>query len=408
MSIFSKLCKRDIIIEQNGSKIIKLCTKELKENYDNIKKPIIQTYLREDKVDDIHTLYKEEGLYSHHFLSCSLITIAYISIGKSEEYYLVDGQHRINAAIKLYDITDGEDNKIFLVSIIKISDENELNQLYTSINQDSHKIHPLPPPPDIFKYASIKKYLQDNYEQYLPKKVTNTVYQIDEIINNLTKTDIYNKNSDFTQICQILKKKEKQFFKDVGYTEIACINKNKFKKSEHTCIDNKCCMFLKNNNFFEWLLDSNIIPEHDFNERPSIPNKLRDQVWYKDFGSHTNGPCPIYGCTKIMDKTVSNSWQCGHIKSHNHGGETSLINLKALCTDCNKKMSDKDWDLYEKEIKKQTIIDDYFEESKEIYCMSKTNCKNIINNDTFSIWSYKTKKGVNKLKPICDKCNYII
>ena len=70
-------------------------------------------------------------------------------------------------------------------------------------------------------------------------------------------------------------------------------------------------------------------------------------------------------------------------------------------------MYDKDWCVYEKEIMKHIIIDEFFEDSKEIICMSKTNCKNIINNNTFCIWSYKTKKGFNKLKPICNNCNLL-
>lgn len=405
MTIFTKLCKRDIIIEQNGSKIIKLCTKELKENYDFIKKPLIQTYLRDDKVDDIHKLYKDDGSFSHHFLSCSLITIAYIKIDNVEEYYLVDGQHRINAAIKLYDMTDGEDNKIFLVSIIKISDENELNQLYLSINQDSHKIYPLPPLPDIFKYASIKKNLRDNYEECLPKKVINTVYTVDEIIENITKTDIYNKYSDITQICQLLKKKEKKFFKEVGYKEFLCKNTDKFKKSESTCINNNCCMFLKKNNFFEWLSDSTIKPRHEINDKPNISKKLKDLVWLKDFESYISRKCPIIGCTNIMDKTIHNSWHCGYITSYSHGGETELVNLKVLCTDCNKKINNKNLYEYQKEFMNQTILDNYFEDSEEIMCMYKSNCKNIINNNTFCIWSYKTKKGIEKIKPICNNCN---
>jgi hypothetical protein len=57
-----------------------------------------------------------------------------------------------------------------------------------------------------------------------------------------------------------------------------CTNKNKFKKSESTCIDNSSCIFLKSNNFFEWLTDTDLIADHDFNERPSIPKKLQEQV----------------------------------------------------------------------------------------------------------------------------------
>ena len=103
MTIFSKLCKRDKIVHEKDSFIIKLSTKEIKEWYSSIKKPLVQSFIIDDKVNDINTLLNDNNNLSHHSLSCRLITIAHISIGDEEEYYLVDGQHRVNATIKLYD-----------------------------------------------------------------------------------------------------------------------------------------------------------------------------------------------------------------------------------------------------------------------------------------------------------------
>ena len=220
----------------------------------------------------------------------------------------------------------------------------------------------------------------------------------------IIKTEIYDKYSDNMQICQLLKKKEKKFFKEIGYTEMICKNKEKFKKSESTCIDNNSCLFLKSNNFFEWLSDSDIIPNHDFNERPSITKKLQEQVWNKEFGAQTSGHCTINGCKNILARNISNSWQCGHIISHNNGGDTSLLNLRPLCTPCNKQMNDKDWTIYEDNKKKQIIIDDYFEDSNEINCMSKISCDNVVTVNTFFVWYYKTRKGTEKIKPVCHEC----
>jgi hypothetical protein len=130
MTIFSKLGKRDKIVHEKDSFIIKLSTKEIKEWYSSIKKPLVQSFIIDDKVNDINTLLNDNNNLSHHSLSCRLITIAHISIGDEQEYYLVDGQHRVNATIKLYDNSNGEYNKIFLASIIKVSDESEMNQLF--------------------------------------------------------------------------------------------------------------------------------------------------------------------------------------------------------------------------------------------------------------------------------------
>ena len=47
----------------------------------------------------------------------------------------------------------------------------------------------------------------------------------------------------------------------------------------------------------------------------------------KEYGACTSGKCVIY----VLNTNVSNSWQYGHIISHNNGGPTTLDNLRPLC-----------------------------------------------------------------------------
>jgi hypothetical protein len=66
-------------------------------------------------------------------------------------------------------------------------------------------------------------------------------------------------------------------------------------------------------------------------------------------------------------------------------------------------MNDTDWDDYEDELRRNNIIENYFDDESEINCKSKYKCKNKINKDAFDIISCKVK-GVIKLKPVCFEC----
>ena len=393
--------KCESIIQEGDSNIIKLSTKQFIEWFSSIKKPLIQTFLNEDKVNDLYTSLNDNYDKVHHSLSCRLITIAHIIIGDEEEYYLVDGQHRVNATIKLYNESNEEINKSFLASIIRVSNEEEMNQLFVSINQDSSK-NPVPKL-GIFKFAAIKKYFKDTCS-FLPERITNNVYTVDEIMTVLTQTEIYNKNDNITQICELFKKKEKKFFKEVGYKEIITKQKSKFANNEIKCIDNNCCMFLKRSNFFTWLNDSEIKPEHNLNQKISTSKKLEIQVWDKEFGAKTSSHCPMVGCKNIIEMKKTDNWCCGRLTSCKNGGDTSLSNLRPLCKPCYDMMDDNNWDDYEKFKSNQYIIDEYFEDSSEIQCLSKNSCNNNITPDNFSVWCYKTKKGTDKIKPVCEEC----
>jgi 5-methylcytosine-specific restriction endonuclease McrA len=43
---------------------------------------------------------------------------------------------------------------------------------------------------------------------------------------------------------------------------------------------------------------------------------------------------------------VHNTWQAGHIISHNNGGLAEINNLHPICKQCNNAMNDENWDDY--------------------------------------------------------------
>lgn len=395
--------RNSLLNHMSDGKIIALSSNELKEINHLIKHPLFQTTLNADKVEEMKEKYSDDNKYSHHFLTCSVITIAHLIVGDKEDYYLVDGQHRVQMLIEL------EENKTVLVALINVRTKEEMDILFKSINADSAKCHINDYP--IFAeqmYVELKELIQRKYD-FLPKSSSdrNKLYCPSEFIDKIIKTNIITSISDDPKsIFAFIRLRESKFFKQFDYLSKYHQNKDSFKEKEIVCIENKSCMFMKRNNFFEWLVNPNIEPYHEFRKRLAIPKTLQNKVWEKEFNAMTNGNCPIYNCTNILDKKVSNSWQCGHIISVMNGGETNLDNLRPICTPCNKSMSSMDWDDYIIKILKDTIIEDYYNDNDTLQCYYKNSkrCTIMINKDEFFPYVYQTKAGKTKLKPICKKC----
>jgi len=405
ININKYLNKKPFCSYRNGSKIICVTFKELKELQGVLIIPSFQTDLCENKVLEMVTSYEENP---HHFCSRSLITIAHIIVGSNEEFLVIDGQHRLEMA---YHLLDKGLNDTILVALINISSKGELDKIFNDINKDSTKC--IINNYEIFEkqiYEELKNYInKDHY--FLPKSSSTNkpIYTASEFTDLIIKNNILNnlkssENSCSQEIYNYLKDKEKIFFNTIEYLEDYHRNKDSYKLCEIKSIEAYSCMFMKNNNFIFWLLDNNIKPRHNYKKRQNIKKSLQKEVWTKEFGSKTSGNCPIYNCTKILSLDITNSWQCGHIVSLNNGGSIDINNLKPICPTCNQSMSDTNWDEWLENKMYKEILDDYFEDSEEIIKCKSINCKNKINSSNFKPYLYKNKKA----KPICTSCYNLI
>ena len=212
--------------------------------------------------------------------------------------------------------------------------------------------------------------------------------------SNQTKLD----DDKIKEMCAIYNEDSpyKKFFLSCALITIAklvvgdkiCKQKSKFAKNKITCIENKSCMFMKNNNFFEWLIDLSVKPYHDYKKRISISKELQEKIWQEEFGACTSGKCTIFCCQNILSKNISNSWQCGRIISCKNSRNTyiSLSNLRPLCKPCYDMMNDNNWDDYEKFKSNQYIIDEYYEdELKIIYSYLNNPPENLIYKNNIKI-----------------------
>ncbi len=79
----------------------------------------------------------------------------------------------------------------------------------------------------------------------------------------------------------------------------------------------------------------------------NVSKVLRRKVWEKEFGlQHANAICPLCQTQQISVW----DFQCGHVISRKHNGETTLDNLRPICILCNMSMSSKDWYVFEHEL----------------------------------------------------------
>ena len=82
-------------------------------------------------------------------------------------------------------------------------------------------------------------------------------------------------------------------------------------------------------------------------KRKNISGALKRDVWLKYVGNKAMSKC--FCCRKnviYLCSGVHNTWQAGHIISHNNGGLAEINNLHPICKQCNNAMNDENWDDY--------------------------------------------------------------
>lgn len=302
--------------------------------------PPYQTEIDEDKIQMMIDSYKKNPDY---LIYKNKIVIG--NIIKTNNLYILDGNHRIEMIKKLYN----EDiNDYLIFCCYKIDNEKEMKDLFKEINKDSYKYN---------KYISLneftetiydlcKDYLYKNYSLYFAEKKIEMQHRltINEFLNKLVENEYINKFDNIELLIKDLENNNKIFNRIIDYQEYFNENNDYFYKDEYNCVKYGKIYSLKNNNFINYLNNNqNIIPEHKFKHKKKIINpKLRLQVWIKEFGNNNSGICPFHNCKNIINN-IKNGFHCGHIISEYNSGPTILENLRPICSECNYKMGKNNW-----------------------------------------------------------------
>lgn len=367
-----------------------------------IMNPPFQIAINEDK---IHEMIESYLSHPSFLLSKSIITIAIINIDNQNEYYIMDGQHRLEMANILYQ-EHHYNEKLFLVFHI-IQNEDQLKELFDDLNKDSYKNHQYVSLPIFMKKKriDIKNKLIDKYENSFALKSSKISHliTIDEFMNDAQDYfDSFTDDSTVDEIVKDINKINMEYLIKMKYLENAKddVLDKIFYKDEKKAIDNKCVIFLKRNNFIQYLNGDDKEMFHDYrNSREKISQEMKIQIWNKEY-KKKKAKCPIYNCDSILEKEKIKGFEAGHIISHANGGLSVIDNLKPICSDCNNKMGIMNWDDYENQIKHDCAWNENFDNNKYGLCFT---CNKRINKNNYEF--NEVKKGDRLiLRVVCENC----
>ena len=317
--------------------------------------PPYQTDIDEDKVYQMVCSYLKHPEY---LIYKNKIVIAVVTDNSdnTNKFYVLDGQHRLEMAKLLYEEHDIVDYLNFCY--FKVDSNKEAKDLFKEINRDSYK-NAKYVSLDEFKetiYISLKKYLYDKYLHYFSEKKSSLSkrYSLSEFVDKLVELQYLSQFENLSDLIDDLENKNKKFNKLIDYQEYYLESPDIFYKDELLNVKDGKVFSLLNNNFVDYLLDSNVIPDHKFkNIKKNISPKIRLTVW-KNYYDDDLSQCPFskYGCENKIN-CGKNGFHCGHIVSEFNGGKTILDNLRPICFNCNSKMSTTNWHEYEKAVKKE-------------------------------------------------------
>lgn len=298
-------------------------------------RPIFQTDIDESKVEQMVQSYLKN---SDYFIFKNKIIVAVIN----EKLYLIDGQHRYEMIKQLYINHDIDDS--LYICYFNVNSDEEMRKLFFEINMDSYKNQQYITLDEftLNNYDLCKAYLEKEYGRFFSRtKNTNKyIYTITEFLEILVNKKYFD-NNNFEKFINNLNKKNKLFYKLISYQDYIIENEKNFYVGEHDNIKNRFIVSLKNNNFIDYFLKDDIIPDHILkNKKQKIQPKLRIEVWKKEFGDNDEGNCPLCSCIINIEK---NGFHCSHIISEKNGGKIELDNLRPLCERCNLKMGKNNW-----------------------------------------------------------------
>ena len=312
-----------------------------------INKPNYQGALLETKVEQMIVEYLQNPLLLR---SKNRIIIGCLR----DNWYIVDGQHRIEMAKQLYN--DHSKNDTLVFCWYECSNEESMKTLFKSLNYDSIKNKFYIQAAD-FKQIVVLEFIQklkDNCKSFFSKKTTQhgKVMAIEEFSLKLQKIQFFDIFKDSQTAYSYLLEKNKEFYNINRYNINFSENRSIFYVEEEKNIAANIIFPLKRNNFIDWLDDPTKPPIHysKKHNKDTISAYKKNIVWKREFGESIEGVCPISFCDSKL-KRVKNGWQCGHIISEYNRGPTEPNNLRPICKGCNTSMGSQNWFVWDQDTK---------------------------------------------------------
>lgn len=317
-----------------------------------LKLPPYQTAHDMDKINEMTQMYTKNPKYLLFKNKC---VIGVITKHNSQLYYILDGQHRIEMAINIYN-NYKHLAKMYTSELIfcyyYLDSNEEMKAIYNEINKDSLKSQPYILLPELQKtdYEKLKDFFDSQYQQFFSSKKSINIkkYSIIEFLEKLASNKFFEMKINYIKY---IEEKNKEFYNLIDYKNYYDNNPNNFYKEEHNNIRDKNIMALKNNNFIDFLINDTIPSHHTFKNKKinsiEVP-KIRLEIWYNEYKNYNENKCPMYNCNNIIN-CKCDGYQVGYIIAKNE--EFNISNIRPICKKCKDKMKKKNWGVYENTLK---------------------------------------------------------
>jgi hypothetical protein len=282
------------------------------------------TYMEYQRSVD-HNHVEEIVKYLKSYENGDASFISPIVLGKLDnKYYIIDGQHRINA------LKNFSDNYSLMVNLIFLKDHSDLNYKLKLVNSNKPYIQI-----ETNHIKNIEEFLLTTYKEYIKKSEKPLCPHIN--INNIVKK--LNNYTEITFNTFLQKFEELEVFLKENYKCLG-ISTTDFKKCFKNNTNPFYCGSMKNNTWLDAIIiavESNSnISSIDFSKYPftkkrtKIPITHRKKLWETQ-SNNLNSTC------YICENSISfHTFECGHIIPVFKGGNNSIENMKCICRDCNR------------------------------------------------------------------------
>lgn len=340
----------------------------IKELVDMLLTPEIQRIVDKEHVQELVDSQVYDLRVHNQLTMLQSLTIGKALWEPQQNYYIIDGQHRIAAFKHIRELFPSIDTLKIHVLEYNLKTKEDLEQLFVRVSK-SLPIHPLIQTPEWKIIKPYLQYLQNNFSNYTSKSERPHMPNIsltkleDRLYNHSYGDRIMRSNTTAEQLGMVT---------DVlnEYIRQQLAN-SKFMEKEYRTILAKSkggtAAWVGIFRNFEWLdialnalLEVSPLTKTALNayfytiqfpsekKRPMITQQLRRKVWDKVNEGNIIGKC--YCCQETLD---INHMECGHIKAYILGGSTDIDNLMPVCKTCNRNMGVMNLELYRKTLQSQ-------------------------------------------------------
>lgn len=317
--------------------------KYIKTNISSLKHivsiPEIQRVINQKRVNDIFQNIFESYKKGKEFLSPNTLIFAEHNNIK----YLIDGQHRFLAYLKLFD--EYKYDTELVINVISINDKSELLPLFNLIN-DTVPVACVPDNVSRKTCNEVVKYFMEKYPNifsYSRNGRTQRPFvhqtKFEEEVNRLLEFYPDNLINKLEEINNELKS-----YNVFQFKRTKSDTQEKISKLRNKAINKGGLLFGMFQDFscFDKLkiINNNTI----FKRRDKVPIPLRDKVWRMYNGEKDKSTCMF--CSKIIDKK---SCHMAHNLAHSKGGDISIDNLYPCCSECNLSMDTKTFEEFKQD-----------------------------------------------------------